>query len=176
MKEKFFAFYNEDKYVRSIWSDNRTLFVFDTNILIDLYSLKDSEVDFFINILEKLEDRIWIPYHVGLEYNLNRLNAVRKRRLSIAKMKSEILNLNNLIEIKVDKRILSTVQSVVSLKKNYPNSYKLLEKLEGNLDETKEKIQKIISTKIENVVTEISNDFSETNGKILHVNSDDVIR
>ena len=47
------------------------IFVFDTNFLLDLYRVSYSTAKDFLNILEHLEGRIWLPYQVASEF-LNR--------------------------------------------------------------------------------------------------------
>ena len=42
-------------------------FVFDTNVLLNLYRYPKDVSSEFINVLKHIQDRIWIPYNVGLE-------------------------------------------------------------------------------------------------------------
>jgi len=76
MKDKFSEFYykpNLDK----LWND--CIFVFDTNVLINLYYEKNVYFK-FIEILEnKIKNRIWMPYQVGLEYHNHRFDAVKNK-------------------------------------------------------------------------------------------------
>ncbi|MGY2191876.1 PIN-like domain-containing protein [Pseudomonas pergaminensis] len=80
------------------------LFVFDTNVLLNLYRYQARTREELLETLEKLSDRIWIPYHVALEFQRNRLTviAAQGRRFSdirkvIEKAKSELTNnINNL--------------------------------------------------------------------------------
>ncbi|MDX3977174.1 PIN-like domain-containing protein [Shinella sp.] len=47
-------------------------FVFDTNILLALYRLPKAGRDDLLTTLQVIQDRIWIPYHVALEFQRNR--------------------------------------------------------------------------------------------------------
>ena len=101
MKKEFIGFYMpQEEELRNAWSSDKTLFIFDTNILIKLYSYQPSTVKDFFSILEKLGDRIWLPHQVGLEF--------QNRRLSIkASEKKKFKDLNNDIEsiLKIEKEV-----------------------------------------------------------------------
>ena len=60
MKEKFPEFYvNFDE----LWKD--AVFVFDTNVLLDILRMPKSERDSFIKILTELKktNTVWLPFH-----------------------------------------------------------------------------------------------------------------
>lgn len=60
------------------------LFVFDTNVLLNLYRYQERTREELLETFEKLAERIWIPHHVALEFQRNRLNviAAQGRRFS----------------------------------------------------------------------------------------------
>ena len=64
----------QEEELRNAWSSDKTLFIFDTNVLIKLYSYQPSTVQDFFSILEKLGNRIWLPHQVGLEFQNRRLD------------------------------------------------------------------------------------------------------
>ncbi|MGJ0300874.1 PIN-like domain-containing protein [Aliarcobacter cryaerophilus] len=70
MKKMFEGFYETtDKELKDIWKESSTLFVFDTNVLLNLYSYAEKTRNDFFNLIKKsIISNIWIPYHVGLEY------------------------------------------------------------------------------------------------------------
>jgi hypothetical protein len=80
------------------------IFVFDTNVLLNLYRYQERTREELLETLAKLGDRIWIPYHVALEFQRNRLTviAAQGRRFSdiqkvIEKAKSDLgSSINNL--------------------------------------------------------------------------------
>ncbi|MEQ9468290.1 MAG: PIN domain-containing protein [Ekhidna sp.] len=74
MRKHFPGYYKPSKDdFRKLWSEG--LFVFDTNVLLDLYRFSESTVNSLLQIMETLKDRIWIPYQVSEEYhkNLNKI-------------------------------------------------------------------------------------------------------
>jgi len=90
MKDMFKQYdynFTEQEY-RHIWEN--ALFIFDTNILLNLYRYQNSSRDEFIKILESLDDRIWIPHHVALEFKRNRLTTIRSRTNLLIEAKEAI--------------------------------------------------------------------------------------
>ena len=91
-----------DADFKRLWET--ALFVFDANVLLNLYRYQSSTRDDLLKVLEKLGDRIWIPYHVGLEFERNRLIVIadqKKRfsevRKSVEKAKTSLItDLDNL--------------------------------------------------------------------------------
>jgi len=75
MKDIFKGYYklDEDDF-RKLWEN--AIFIFDTNVLLNLYRYKTSTRDALFVIMERLSDRVWIPYHVGLEFQRNRFSAI----------------------------------------------------------------------------------------------------
>jgi hypothetical protein len=52
------------------------LFVFDTNVLLNLYRYQESTREELLSVIEKLSERIWLPHHVALEFQRNRLTVI----------------------------------------------------------------------------------------------------
>lgn len=55
------------------------LFVFDTNVLLNLYRYQATTRDELISVLGQLSDRVWIPHHVALEFQRNRLKVIAEQ-------------------------------------------------------------------------------------------------
>jgi hypothetical protein len=56
------------------------IFAFDASVLLDLYRSTEKTRNVFLNVLEKIGDRIWIPYQAAWEYQENRLEVITKER------------------------------------------------------------------------------------------------
>ena len=75
MKELFRPYYKlEQAEFEKLWQN--AIFVFDTNVLLNLYRYQSSTRDALLAVMEKLNGRAWIPYHVGLEFQRNRLKVI----------------------------------------------------------------------------------------------------
>ncbi|MGQ1888288.1 PIN-like domain-containing protein [Serratia marcescens] len=78
MKHIFNGFYslNDEEKNRNIWSARDTIFIFDTNCLLNLYRCEDATRDDILSVMKKLSDRIWLPFFVCLEYQKNRRDVI----------------------------------------------------------------------------------------------------
>lgn len=80
---------------KSAWKD--AIFVFDTNVLLNMYRYQENTRDELLSVLQELSEKIWIPFHVALEFQRNRLTVIAAQgkkfsevRKSIEKIKSTI--------------------------------------------------------------------------------------
>src|SRR5690606_19238091 len=70
-----------------LWKN--AVFIFDTNVLLNLYRYQSSTRDELLKVLDRLKERVWIPNHVGLEYQRNRLSVIAEQH----KRYSEVRNI-----------------------------------------------------------------------------------
>ena len=75
---------------KSIW--NEGLFIFDSNVLLDLYRLPISAREDLFNVFqnEKFKDRIWIGFQVLLEFLNNRLTVISDQKNKFNQVKKMI--------------------------------------------------------------------------------------
>lgn len=78
MKHTFSGFYslNNEEKNREIWNSNETLFIFDTNCLLNLYRCEDATRDDIFSVMNRVSDKIWLPFFVCLEYQKNRRDVI----------------------------------------------------------------------------------------------------
>lgn len=55
---------------------NRCTFVFDTNVLLNLYRYTANTRDTLLAALDDLKDRVWLPHQVAYEYAKNRFDVI----------------------------------------------------------------------------------------------------
>lgn len=123
MKEQFKGFYNlEEKEFEELW--NNGIFIFDTNVLLNLYRYQYDTRDALLKVMEKLTNRVWIPYHVGLEFQ-------RNRPIVIAEQYKKFSEVKNII----DKSIFTMKKEFDNLqlktRHSYINPDKLIESFEN---------------------------------------------
>lgn len=110
MKESFKAFYElSEQELSNIWADDETIFIFDTNILLNLYQYSEETQNEFFKILNIIKDRIWIPFHVALEYQKRRLDIIRNEKAIFKKIDDRLNSIkdtvgNNSSEFKLKAR------------------------------------------------------------------------
>ncbi|ACV64611.1 hypothetical protein Dtox_3918 [Desulfofarcimen acetoxidans DSM 771] len=114
-----------EEQFKEIWNDG--IFVFDTNILLNLYRYSSSTQKAFIEVLEKYQDRMWIPHQVAVEYVSNRLEVIFQQE-----------NLYNTIESIID------IPKIISQLKKYKDRHFSIsiEKITSILEKTGEDISK----------------------------------
>lgn len=59
---------------KTIW--DRATFVFDANVLLNLYRYQPDTRQAILDTLKKLKSRIWIPYQAAIEFQRNRLSVI----------------------------------------------------------------------------------------------------
>lgn len=75
MKSKFPGYYHPStEHFDNMLSS--ALIVFDTNILLDLYRVSSETSKNLMDIIRKLDRRLWIPYQVACEYHRDLFNVV----------------------------------------------------------------------------------------------------
>lgn len=102
MEEKFPGYrkLQEEDFSR-LW--NECIFVFDTNVLLNLYRYKTSTRDELLRIFDKIKDRIWIPHQVALEYHDERLNVIKSLMAAYDKIKKMEEENYKKIKVELDK-------------------------------------------------------------------------
>lgn len=83
MRNLFPAYYRKTpSELQELWAN--AAIVLDANVLLNLYRYPTDARNDLINLLKSLSSRIWIPYQVALEYQVNRpaVIAAQKRRFS----------------------------------------------------------------------------------------------
>lgn len=98
MENTFNEYYpNSPSIIEELWGN--AIFVFDTNILCNLYRYSDETSSMFIDTIKKL-DSIWIPHQVGKEFFRNRLSVISDQKKSYEDLEKKIVEIINLIEDK----------------------------------------------------------------------------
>lgn len=77
MRKLFIEYYDlSEQQIKNVWENS--LIVFDTNVLLNLYRYNDDTRNEFLKVIETYNDRLWIPYQVGLEFHKKRTEIIRK--------------------------------------------------------------------------------------------------
>lgn len=89
MRDQFQHFYapDEDDIATAIKTG---LVAPDTNVVLHLYRFQAEARDELFGALEKLDNRLWIPHQVGLEFHRNRLGVMAEQEGYFAQTRSEI--------------------------------------------------------------------------------------
>ncbi|MCZ6638342.1 MAG: PIN domain-containing protein, partial [Candidatus Dadabacteria bacterium] len=160
MREIFKGYYQlEDKEFKKLW-DN-AVFIFDTNVLLNLYRYQTTTRDALFDIMEQLSDRIWIPYHVGLEFQINRLSVIAKQNKRYSEARNIVTTALNAMENQLENLQLKERHSHINpdkllkdISKVKTSFFKELESLEeksisvSSEDKIRERIDMLFNDKI----------------------------
>lgn len=169
MKDVFSGFYttSQEDLIELVNQDN-ILFIFDTNVLLYLYSYTKETRDNFFKILDKLSDKIWLPYHVGLEYQRKRLEIVKDEKAIYRKINKHLdsvktifgkdlkeLNLN-IREPKLSDLTQKLEKDIVTLIDKYQKDVTKFDKKQpcvNSSDKIRKELDKYFSNKVGNKPT-----------------------
>jgi hypothetical protein len=165
MRKLFPGYYSPSKdEFDIIWE--KGIFIFDTNVLLDLYRFSEATVEALVSLMESIKDRIWLPFQVTKEYHSN-LNTVISDQIrkyestikSLTEFKKQMDEKRNhpflsdalTVEIesfctKFDKELVRKKDIVKQLILKNPIKEKIADLIENNVGKrlTQEEVQKII--------------------------------
>jgi hypothetical protein len=71
MRTTFLGYYRfTEEEFSTLWED--CLFIFDANVILNLYRYSAGTSEALLNILRGISDRMWLPHQIALEYQDNR--------------------------------------------------------------------------------------------------------
>lgn len=131
LRDCFKGFYNPtEDLLQNAWKSEETLFVLDANVLLNLYGYAEQTREDFFDLLESLGDKLWIPYHVGLEYQRRRLEVIRDEKAIFNKINENLEKIEKVFKADFEQ---------LALKRRFP-------KLHDNTDKLHKDIGKSISS------------------------------
>ncbi len=160
MKEFFRCFYRlEESEYDSLWEN--AIFIFDANVLLNLYRYKEKTRNELLDIIDKLKDRLWIPHQVGLEFHRNRIAVINDQNKKFSEVKkiikdhiSEIENGFNKIQISKRHASIDATDVISSFKNIRDDFFSKLNELEkGSIkfnsnDEIRDRLEDAIQENI----------------------------
>lgn len=118
MKSIFCGFYSTAaESIKDIWLSESTLFVFDTNCLLNLYRCEEHTREEILDVMRELKEKTWIPFQVGFEYQRNRRKVIEESIVSLSKIKDELKKIytqNILTSGKVKKHLYNALSEEIS--------------------------------------------------------------
>lgn len=137
MKENFSEFYDKPEF-KKLWKG--CFFIFDANVFINLYGYSKETYDEFINILEKIHDRLWMPHQIGWEYQKNRLSGIQK----VSEYYNSLNGLTGDLEPKL-KKIRKSIKDSTKLQDDYLDKNlvnECLDEIDANIEKMNKGIKK----------------------------------
>ncbi|MCA0890850.1 PIN-like domain-containing protein [Qipengyuania flava] len=177
MKQRLAEFFPlSDKELHHLWE--YSTFVFDTNVLLGLYRLPRSAREEYIAVIKSLRDRVWIPHHVALEFNLRRPRVIAQQRKLIENRTAKIsdnladaLREVNDLEIAKHLKDYAVGDLTGALKSAAEEFAKVGDELKGSLatvsshDPIRDELEQIFSGKVGEPFDKISLDKLQSDGE-----------
>lgn len=89
MKDLFAAYYRPSELqFKELWE--KAVFVLDANVLLNLYRYRKETSSALLQVLSKIQSRLWVPYQAALEYQQNRLSVIAEQLAAFANVSSEL--------------------------------------------------------------------------------------
>lgn len=78
MRRQFSGYFDPtQEQLQALWAGHDSVIALDTNVLLGLYRMPADSRNEITKLLTLLKDRLWVPYHVMVEFHRNRLEAMR---------------------------------------------------------------------------------------------------
>lgn len=140
---------------QTLWEN--AVFVFDTNVLLNLYRYSASTRNSLLKAFESLNGRVWIPYQIAYEYMKNRCEVIYESVQRYDSLSNS--GVNFVKEIKESLRLSSEDKELEQLDKNIKtwlekNKKKHLIVLNPSEDEILDRILNLFDGKVGNEVSE----------------------
>jgi hypothetical protein len=143
----------------AVWHD--ALFVFDTNVLLNLYRYRIGTRDELLAVLDEIATRVWIPYHVALEFQRNRLAVIAEQVRRFSEVKRTVEKAKTGLTTELTKLKLQDRHSLIDPEPLLSGFEKLTQTFLGELgnlekdqqtlsgeDQLKNKLEALFSTRV----------------------------
>jgi len=153
MKDEFY----DEPNLEKLWE--KCTFVFDTSVLMNLYTCPEETYSEFISILKnEISNRIWIPYQISSDFQRNSIHGVEKAAQNYEDLKNSITILKNDSKNLAQKiadlnhAFLSSSNIDIQVKENFNGINAILENMSESLrkpdhDEIKNKLNDLFEGK-----------------------------
>lgn len=137
MKDLFPGYYrlSKDEFAE-LWK--KCVFILDTNSILNLYRYSEETRKDFINVLCKIESRLWIPHQVALEFQENRTAVINEQENKYKSIKDILTKEESQIKGKLRRFSVNHEDFIVKLNKlfdEFLEETKLIESQQLKLEE-----------------------------------------
>jgi len=155
MKSLFPGYYTpSDSDFLELWQ--QALFSFDANVLLNFYKFSPPTRNLFFNILEHLQDRIWLPYQSALEYHKHILDRIYDQiaLFSATEVLSNLEKLNALAHqfrnhpIVKYESVLEIVQSAQGSMNSLISDQRAVEEYWSDCEQIKDRLSRLFTDRV----------------------------
>jgi PIN like domain/JAKMIP CC3 domain len=157
MRKSFLGYYRpSEAEFRKLWG--KCLFVPDANVLLNLYRYSEDTRAKLIEILQRLESRLWVPHQAALEYQRNRLEVISAQREAYKEIEHLLVDTLNKLgtQLKTYKRhpLINTDQLLTSIRSAFEAQATMLQQARQKhpdllrADEVREALTNLLDGKV----------------------------
>lgn len=147
----------------ALW--NSCVFVFDTNVLLNLYRYTSITRDTLLAAFDDLKERVWIPHQVAYEFGKDRCDVIYE---TVEKYRNiEIIEQDFIAKLMTELRLKATDKSVIQLQDSI-NTW-TAEQRKSNLLVTQASDDKILDTVLSIFDKKVGMPFSEEEMKAISI-------
>lgn len=163
MKEKFPEFYID---FEKLWKD--AVFVFDTNVLLDILRMPKFERDSLIKIITELRktNTVWLPFQVVFEYHNHYKEVIKENDFKVNEAKTNIKKEFEKLKDDINKKYNRGLVDIDTelIKNEIQKSIDSINKLFETANSSKTDYDKL-TNEIANLFSDIGDDYNESDKK-----------
>lgn len=142
MKNTFdFHAQESEEDIKKFWQEG--IFIFDTNVLLSLYRYKKETAEKLFEVIGNLKERIWIPYHVGMEFHKNRLTIIADQTAKFSTVKNAINKIRTTSRSSIEELKIKKRHSLINIEDFSEKIENLLNDFDKELGSLQEKQQSV---------------------------------
>lgn len=105
MRQSFCGYYApDDTEIKQMLSEG--IWVFDTNVLLDLFRLSENNANRVLEVFEKEKEHLWLPYQIAKEYHENLVTVIKKQHEECRKMIKALSDFSDKFQIRRNQSFL----------------------------------------------------------------------
>lgn len=125
-----------DQDLRRLWSEGT--FVLDTSVLLNLHRYREHAREDILAALQRMRNRLWVPFHVALEYERNRASVIAKQRANVRNARAKVLEIPSAARAALQDTEVFRRHSAINVETLLVGLKDLVEKFCKELDEVHE--------------------------------------
>jgi len=80
--------------IKALWKE--AIFVFDTNVLLDIYRSQPETRNLLLETLKGLENKSWLPHRVAYEFRRNRRSVIAEANFNLSELQKILMQISKI--------------------------------------------------------------------------------
>jgi len=83
--------------IKALWKE--AIFVFDTNVLLDIYRSQPETRNLLLETLKGLENKCWLPHRVAYEFRRNRRSVIAEANFNLSELQKILMQTSKISSV-----------------------------------------------------------------------------